>query len=365
MPAFDAPVRSTVVMLNAFSNQLVDDLDADAGGLRPWVGHTDGPRLALLSDYLIQCVVGASEALLDAALAVEEHTQQLTADNTWSIQRQRAVSQQPGASGSQIMAAMWSRNEHEQRRERRIYASAEHCLAHLVQALDRLSAAVVIVAGLKIPALKMGWPALARYAEEPDPKAKVFDAPTKEGVVLQRHLVGLALTWPDHGPTDWLPWLLETRNAMTHRGLSTRFVLGLSERGGGYAGMLRAFYAQPSLSDMQSMAQTGRTRKEFFGQHIIARHSNVVLAGLVSSTSDLVAAITVELVAAWGRRREDPGLVIQPGRQWNLEAGASFGFPGYGQEPRIAADTLRVHPTYAKRLTAAKVLDGHERFWTS
>jgi hypothetical protein len=154
------------------------------------------------------------------------------ADNTWSVQRQRALTERPDLSESQVMAAMWSRSEHEQRRERRIYASAEHCLAHLVQALDRLSATIVIVAGLKIPALKMGWPALARYAGDPDPKGSVFDAPTEEGVVLQRHLVGLALTWPDHGPSDWLPWLLETRNAMTHRGLSTRMLLSLSERGG-------------------------------------------------------------------------------------------------------------------------------------
>lgn len=94
-------------------------------------------------------------------------------------------------------------------------------------------------------------------------------------------------------------------------------------------------------------------------------HSNEVLAGLVSSTSDLVAAITVELIGAWGRRRDDPALIIQPGKQWNLETGDSLGFPGYGQEPRTAANTMRVHPTYAKRLTAAKVLNGHEGFWTS
>jgi hypothetical protein len=281
------------------------------------------------------------------------------------VQRQRALTERPDLSESQVMAAMWSRSEHEQRRERRIYASAEHCLAHLVQALDRLSATIVIVAGLKIPALKMGWPALARYAGDPDPKGRVFDAPTEEGVVLQRHLVGLALTWPDHGPSDWLPWLLETRNAMTHRGLSTRMLLSLSERGGGYAGMLRAFYAQPFLSDIQSMAQTGRTRMVFLGGHVIARHSNEVLAGLVSSTSDLVAAITLELIGAWGRRREDPALIIQSGKQWNLETGDPLGFPGYGQQPRIAGNTMRVHPTLAKRLTAAKVLDGHEEFWTS
>jgi hypothetical protein len=295
MPAFDAPVRSTVEMLSFFSDQLVDDLDTDAGGLKPWVGHTDGPRLALLSDYLIQCGGGAGEALLDAALAVEEHTQQLTADNTWSVQRQRALTERPDLSESQVMAAMWSRNEHEQRRERRIYASAEHCLAHLVQALDRLSATIVIVAGLKIPALKMGWPALARYAGDPDPKGRVFDAPTEEGVLLQRHLVGLALTWPDHGPSDWLPWLLETRNAMTHRGLSTRMLVSLSERGGGYAGMLRAFYAQPFLSDMQSMAQTGRTRTVFLGGHVIARHSNEVLAALATLVAGLGPSVDVGL----------------------------------------------------------------------
>jgi hypothetical protein len=151
---------------------------------------------------------------------------------------------------------------------------------------------------------------------------------------------------------------------MTHRGLSTRFVLSLSERGGGYAGMLRAFYAQPSLSDMQSMAQTGRTREEFFTQHIIPRRSDEVLAGLVSSTSDLVGAIAVELLSAWGRRRENPALIIQTGKQWNLEAGEALAFPGYGEAPRVAVDTMRVHPTLGKRLTAAKVLDGHERFWT-
>ena len=93
------------------------------------------------------------------------------------------------------------------------------------------------------------------------------------------------------------------------------------------------------------------------------RASGDVLAGLLASTNDLVAAIIVELQTAWSRRREDPALVIQPGKQWNLEPGEALRFPGHGNPPRTNGDTMRVHPTLARRLLAAEVLDGNEDFW--
>lgn len=66
--------------LDSFYWQLIGELDEQNSGFGWWAGYSDWKTLAMLSDYLIQLVGGASESLLLASLAAKAHSEKVTAD---------------------------------------------------------------------------------------------------------------------------------------------------------------------------------------------------------------------------------------------------------------------------------------------
>lgn len=344
-------------MLKAFAAELVTQLDPSSGGFAQWAGHTDQRRLVLLADYLVQSVDGAGDALLDAALSARVHRESMTADNSWILQRMAT-----STTGQSLEAIQ--RNDHEKRRDRRINTSAVHTLIHLVQCLDRLAAMIVIAAGLKTSAIKVGWGDLQKWLGEP--KGKKFDAPSTAAVEAQRDLVAVTSDWQKFGPDDWLPWLVSTRNATAHRAATTHWNLATVEKRR-ITGMARTFYRQPQLSEMHSLSMSqGDTRRHGLDHLLILKASSDTLDGLVDSTSRFAGHILERTLDQWEKRRSDPSFIVQPGTQWDLAVPTPLQFRGYGPDLNLRNDLqLLVGPQSARRLEAGQVLeDKRSRFWS-
>lgn len=369
MADYTDPVRKTTREITRFFGELVEQLDVENGSFPWWHGHTDDQRLVLIADYLIQSTSGVADALLDAALSAADHREALYSDNAWFLTQGQAVQRaNPKATHDDYLRA-FQRGSHEERRERRATSGATHTLIHLVQALDRLAAVLVMVSGVSTEVLKVGWPAVERLAVDPDKKGKLFMAPLQTGVDAQRALLATSGDWLAHGPTDWLPWLMQTRHATAHRASTTSWNLTTVDTRNRMTGVLRPFFAQPSRSEMHSLSVgpdssgVGHSLREL----LVLEDSADVLDGLVGSASDFVLHVMGGVETLWQNRRDDPALVIQPGSQWRLDLTEDLHFKGYGKPARIqATDKLSVGPELGKRLLAAKIMDADRpQFWGS
>lgn len=367
MADYTDPVRKATREITRFVSELVDQLDVENGSFPWWHGHTDDRRLVLIADYLIQSTSGVANALLDAALSAADHREGLYSDNAWFRAQGQAVQRaNPSATHEDYLRA-FQRGSHEERRERRVASCATHALIHLVQALDRLAAVLVIVSGVSTEALKVGWPAIERLAVEPDKKGKLFTAPLPAGVEAQRALLATSGDWGAHGPSDWLPWLLQTRHATAHRASTTSWNLTMVDPRNRMTGVLHPFFAQPSRSEMHSLSagpdssRAGHSLREL----LVLEDSADVLDGLVVSTSEFVLYVIGAVETMWQSRRDNPALVIQPGSQWKLDSTEDLHFTGFGKPARIqATDQLSVGPELSKRLQAAKIMDADRPgFW--
>ncbi|MGL4743947.1 MAG: hypothetical protein ACRCYX_15585 [Dermatophilaceae bacterium] len=362
MADYKAPVKDVCNGYGQFAGELVEQLDETDGGFPSWGGHTDGRRFVLLADYLIQSTSGVAAALLDAALAALEHRQQLHADRTWlQFKMQKFIKDNPNAPSDNLVSAL-QRNSYEERRDRRIGVSAVHTLVHLVQALDRAAAMITIVAGVKTDPLKVGWPDLDRFF---DGKGKAFGASTDDGVQAQRDLVNLCREWAGYGPSDWLPWMLQARNASAHRAPTTSWNILTIDQHGRPDGFARPLYRRPAISEMHALADPNLRGPDPFRAITVYEHSYDTLDGLVESMAKYLKHIRERTQSLWCRRLEEPDLIIQPGTQWTLDAPEHLGFNGYGSpfRPQVA-DQAIVDPALGKRIRAAKVLDhAHPEFW--
>ena len=366
MASYTAPVQGSTDEFTRFADELVDQLDLEHGSFPWWHGHTDYQRLALIADYLVQSTTGVADALADAALWAAEHREQLFADNDWLVKAGRSVfDKDPNASDEDFVKG-FRRGPREERRQRRVSTSAVDTMVHLVQALDRLAAMLVVVSGISKEVLKIGWPAVERLAVDDDTKGKIFTAPLVAGRDAQRALLGTSHEWQAHGPTDWLPWLLETRHSAAHRAATSTWNLTTVDKRGRMTGSLRPFFKHPSVSEMHSMTfGPDEGSGHALAGLLIIEDSADVLDGLVRSMNDFVTHVLGAVEAMWRRRAADPALVIQPGTQWKLEPGLRLAFTGYGNKV-LLQDTpqVMVGSSLSKRLQASKVMDDDRPdFW--
>lgn len=369
MADYNAPVLDSTRAFTRFASELVDQLDVEGGSFRCWHGHTDYQRLALIADYLIQSTTGVADALADAALCAAEHREQLFADNYWLVRAGKSVfAQNPNASHEDFVRGL-QRGTREERRERRVAISGVDAMVHLVQALDRLAAVVIVVAGLGVEVLKAGWPALERYAVDEDKKGKIFNAPLEMGRDAQRSLLKSSLHWTAHGPADWLPWMMQTRHASAHRAATSTWNFTTVDKRGRMTGTLRPFLRQPSMSEMHSLSYgpDSAVGAHTLGGLLVIEDSADVLDGLVRSMNDFTLHVLGEVEALWLRRQNDPSLVVQPGTQWKLKPQRRLAFTGYGNAVLLQdARQLTVGPGLSKRLQASKIMDDDRRdFWES
>lgn len=347
---YERRVAAVTESTNKFSDELIAQLDEQNGGFACWAGYSDWKTLAMLSDYLIQLVHGVGESMLSASLAAKTHREKTTAEDFAFKQAARA-----GQSPFPLDALG-------RRRSLAITESAESCLFHLGQALDRLAVAIFIVGGFELnDPMNLDWTKIQDAANE------LTDGSTREryqpvgsaGRLAQEALVAPVLNWQQSGPDDWFPWMRDTRNGMTHRAGAKKMVLSTTDNK-----IARVFYRQPKWSELQSMVFGGKPpNKPFYGTYVMSA-SEDVLDGLCESTATMIKSILDAMNKCWADRQANPAMIVQHGRQWRMvePTETMWDFPGYGAiKPK--ASTMAMNPSDARRWVAGRVLDDRRGDW--
>lgn len=361
---YERRVAPAVDVLRRLSQRVLDDVDESAGGVAWWDGQVDFRRRVVLSEYLIDSLNGAAEALLDAALAAQDHREHHYADDTWMVQQWRRVSESTGPQDADFLAAL-RRGPSELRRERRIESAATHAVSHAMRVLDCLAAAFMIIGAIPVSVRLTDWGSVEKLAHRAihGSTSQTLEQLGRQGRALQDALFAVVLAWEDYGPPDWLPWLRSTRNGRIHRAGRVHWLLlhGSKKRP---EGLLRPFPPNPDLTDVELLSRAPAGNRNALESLRIVRRAPDVVDGAIASMTAFCTALSTALEACWDARREDPSALCQRGAQWqDLERVTVLKFPGYGPEPDLIGDRMHVGEALAKRLRAAHVMGGDRGRW--
>jgi hypothetical protein len=347
---YERRVAVATEAVDKFADQLVGELDEQNGGFVWWAGYSDWKTLTILSDYLIQLVQGVGESMLAASLAAKTHREKVTAED-YAFKQAAKQGTSPFPLDAQG-----------RRRALAITESAESCVFHLGQALDRLAVAVFIIGGFEInDAMKLDWTQIEDAAAElPNGSTRDRYQPVgSPGRPVQEALVAPVLNWQPLGPDDWFLWMQDTRNGMTHRAGAKKIVLTTTDNK-----IARVFYRQPRWSELQSLVYGGKPpNRPFYGTYVMSA-SEDVLDGLCESTAKLIEVMIGAMTTCWAARQANPQMIVQHGRQWRMVEPAEpiWNFPGYGAiTPR--ATQMALNPSDARRWKAGRVMDDRRRDW--
>lgn len=166
---------------------------------------TDVDQRALVSDQLLSAIDGLVDALVDAAITA------------------RDVDAHAGPAGLPYPNAADSLND--MLRYERLRASVAGFFDAVGTALDCLAAILIVVGRVPLSVQRADFTQLSRL-DPAKPHSGAFSEPVPEHQHdLWEQLVAELDVPPDKGPTDWLNWSLEIRNALTHRGRVTNVYL--------------------------------------------------------------------------------------------------------------------------------------------
>lgn len=364
-PHRSAVHSATSAALNLM-NEIQDDLDIDQGGIIWWRGYVGWKVSAELGEYLLSACSGVAEAMIKASLAVKEHGEVSFARDDALVRAWRQIGER-GGSLDEMLGAHRTLGDAGQRREDRIDAWSEQTIVSLAQALDRAAAVVIIVAGINQNVIRTDWgklESLAIKAPNNGPHqglthGKLADAGT-DGRERQNAVLSYVSSASDHGPTDWLPWLIKQRNTMVHRAprLVLQQMIGSRRQA---TGIIKPFPRQPDWVGTRAMIEASKTG---LGSMSLDSAPQNVLEGLRGSVSTLLTALLEQSRELWLSRRADPSLIIQPGSSWNpLSKTAVLDFPGYGDPAPAQTSEIYLHPSLARRLRAARLTDEQVHLW--
>jgi hypothetical protein len=361
---YEERVKRANTAFEVLAREVMSDLDEEKGGVRWWDGHTDWKRIALISDYLLDAITGVAHSLFYASLSATIHREQQFADDFWVTRQWRDAGRSARDSDPKDFLAAIQRQAPERKRSRLIEMSAEHCFYHLVQALDRTAAALIIVGAIKQPVIEADWNRMTKLLNPVTHRQRSgqLELPGQPGRRLQDDLITVGASHETLGPPDWLPWLLRSRNTNAHRAPKLS-VLHMRRVSKGKSGLLRPFYRQPGWDDSESLV----AGDSIDGPHSLwlLKESTHILEGLVDSTTGLCTVIGDALANAWLRRRADPALLIQPGHQWpKILAQGRLQFPGYGPQANVVnSGEVYVSDALARRWQSMRMLDSARGRW--
>ncbi|OBH23902.1 hypothetical protein A9X03_14205 [Mycobacterium sp. E1715] len=358
---YEARVAAATSRLDDFYTQLVSELDKQNGGFRWWSGFSDWKTLTLLGDYLIQSVQGTKESLSSASLTADIHRQTLGNDEAELKAALRPI-MEAGITDPTKIAEAIPQDAAARRRALTITESAESCIFHLWQTLDRVAAAAIIVGGFRVKDVAtVYWSSLDGIATELSTGSikEMLEPVGTPGRAVQEALVAPVLGWQQFGPDEWLLWLRDARHGLTHRSPSKKLNVTAGER------LTRLFYRQPRWSEIQALVFGSKPPRRPIFDTFILKASYDVLDGLCESTAKLVAALVDAMVTCWVARRADPPMIVQHGRQWpTIEPGEPLSaFPGYGQDLTLDSRHMVVNTQEGDRWEAARIDDQRRRDW--
>lgn len=171
-----------------------------------------------------------------------------------------------------------------------------------------------------------------------------------------------------HNANDWIPWMFDYRNMLTHRGL--RFQLHESEpdttilNPGFVPARFRSrrrLLRSPSLSDVEAFVDA--ESPEAYAVHEGARET---LEGLLIRSERLIDDISACLLSRWTARRGDPSVSPQPfTKQWRRAGPNEHSrFNGFSpNDKRISGSSFLLNPSSERRFSAALVTDDLRPLW--
>lgn len=339
---------------------LVDaDLDETGGGIGWWTPQIGWKHSALLGDYLLASIHGIPSSLKQANLAITKYDQTEHAQNH-ALRTEWATIRARGGSIDDLVSAGQNLGRQGAERELLLTAWNDHAITSMAQALDRMAAAVLTVAGVRDDILKTDWGRLNSLAKKAPtssaqvPRQGTFADPGTPGRALQITFLSNATSWQDHGPQDWLPWLLAMRNTNLHRAPLKRWHLMIEERSQAH-GYIVPMPVQPAWAETAAMA---RTSSGSLTDLVLHEPPGEVLHGLLGSVASLITSAVTQAADVWTTRRTTPSMIIQPGGSWpNVDPAELLHFPGYGTTTNIKVIGGEIHmsPQDTRRLKAARI----------
>ncbi|MCG7309696.1 hypothetical protein [Brachybacterium sp. ACRRE] len=368
MADYREPVRPATEVIDALSAEIEADLDVEAGGIGWWNGHVGWQVSAQLGEYLIASCSGVATSLRHASLAVEEHRKtEYSLNYDRSTRAQALVGRVTGS--EEKIAAFTAASPAEERREELQVIWVEQVLVSLAQALDRLAAVVLIVSGVRVNVVATDWAELTKMAKkEPnsgpsqDLRQGAFEDAGTTGRDRQGAILRIAVAWREHGPDDWLPWLMKSRNAAVHRA-PRMMIHAMTTHKRRPSGLISPLYAQPDWVDTEAIVRGSRGG---FASMFLEPSPQAVFEGLLASVTSLATAVADEARALWIERRSDPGLIVQNGVTWRpLDKASVHQFSGYGEAAPIVLEDIALPPSTERRMRAAKLMDDQIGEWES
>jgi hypothetical protein len=191
--------------LSSFRADLHASISSKDWGFAQLADLTDVDQRALVSDQFLSAIDGLVDALVDAAI------------------NGRDVNVHTGPTGLPYPDAADSLND--MLRYERLRASVAGFFDAVGTALDCLAAILIVVARVPLSVQRADFTQLSRL-DPAKARSAAFAKPVPEHQRdLWQQLVAELDVPPDTGPSDWLNWSLEMRNALTHRGRVTNVYL--------------------------------------------------------------------------------------------------------------------------------------------
>lgn len=366
MADYRARVRAATDAIDALSVEIEADLDEEAGGIGWWNGHVGWKTSAQLGTYLLASCTGVAESLRHASLVIEEHRQKEFGLNQDRIARARLLEGRPSSVDEKI-TALTAASDSERRREDLQSVYAEHALVSLAQSLDRLAAVVATVVGVRENVLGYDWGKLADLAER-EPRSGPTNG-IRQGLLadlgtpgrdLQHQVLTRVSAAHEHGPNDWLKWLIKSRNTAVHRAPRWSIPTMTVEKRR-VSGLVSLPIAQPDWADTEAVARSSRGGS---GSMFLTQAPQTIFEGLLESVVSLTASLAGECRQIWNARRQDPTLIIQAGASWRPVSKATLlDFPGYGDPAPTVAKEVAMNGGLIRRLRAAKLMGDQVHEW--
>jgi hypothetical protein len=155
----------------------------------------DWQRACLIGDYFMSAISGVQSSLNAAALAAKPYRERQLSDNQWISNQWSQTGKLPGATPDHLLRAI-QRDPKAAEREVEMLASADHCLLHLVQALDRMAVCIAVTCALRVKLLELDWNALLRFARERAGKGNNLLRQSAAGEAEQLALLSLIVNEP-------------------------------------------------------------------------------------------------------------------------------------------------------------------------
>lgn len=344
-------------------------LDLEKGGIGFITDQIGWRHSALLGEYLLSSIDGVSESLNTAARAADEYQRTQIAENmAWGKALKELGDHIPES--EKIGLAKQALGEESTARDEKMRIYADHVLISLGQALDRLAAVVVIVAGLGVEVIRTDWRDLEQTAKKSmisgppqGLRSTPFSDPESEGRRRQIELLDITTKWQDYGPTDWLPWLRAARNEAVHRAPKRSWRMMPKKPANPGDRAVEVYWAQPGWAETETVF---RGIRKSYQEVFLMNRPYDVMQGLIGSVAQLVTAMLTEATELWSDRRADRSLIVQNPKAWpEYESSETLSFPGYGDKIVVGGDTVVLHPDTVTRMRAARLHQDQIREWKS